>query len=81
EIWLGWANYFRYSNANRVFYREVRSVHKALVRYLRRKYRQQRRPVAWRRLWPLLRSLKIGFRPVRVIPDLVRQKQVQIHLF
>ena len=81
EIWLGWANYFRYSNANRVFYREVRSVHKALVRYLRRKYRQQRRPVAWRRLWPLLRHLKAGLRPVRVIPDLVRQRQVQTNLF
>jgi group II intron reverse transcriptase/maturase len=80
EIWLGWAYYFRFSNANRVFYREVKSVYRAFILYLRRKYRHQRRPVPWRRLRPLLKWLKIGFRPVRVIPDLVRQRQVQQEL-
>ena len=37
-LWKGWAGYFRFSNANRVFYREVKSVYRAQVRYLRRKY-------------------------------------------
>lgn len=80
-IWKGWAGYFRYSNANRVFYREVVSVYRIQVRYLRRKFRHQRRPVPWRKLRPLIRFLRSGIRPIRVIPDLVRQKQRQPALF
>ena len=26
SVWKGWANYFRFSNANRIFYRELNKV-------------------------------------------------------
>lgn len=74
-VWAGWSNYFRYGNANRVFYREVRSVRKAVWRYLRRKYRSQRRPVPWSSLIPLGLWITRGIRPVRVIPDSLQQSQ------
>ena len=45
SVWKGWCGYFRYGNANRVFYREIHSVRKEVFKYLRRKYRHQRRPV------------------------------------
>jgi RNA-directed DNA polymerase len=74
EIWQGWCEYFRYSNANRVFYGQVRTVKRQLTRYLQRKYRRQRRPVPWRVLYKWLKSLTRGIRPIRVINDLVRQR-------
>lgn len=80
-IWRGWAGYFRFSNANRVFYREVKSVYRAHGLYLRRKFRHQRRPVPWRKLTPLRKWLRRDTRPIRVIPDLVRQRQQQQMLF
>jgi len=73
-----WANYFRYGNSNRVFYREVKSVKRAVWHYLRRKNRQQRRPVPWKRLIPLGLWITRGIRPVRVIPDSLRQSQSQM---
>jgi RNA-directed DNA polymerase len=76
-IWTGWSNYFRYGNSNRVFYREVKSVKRAVWRYLRRKYRSQRRPVPWRRLIPLGLWITRGIRPARVIPDSLRQSRRQ----
>ncbi len=75
SVWSGWSNYFRYGNSNRVFYREVRSVKRAVWRYLRMKYRQQRRPVPWKRLIPLGLWITRGIRPVRVIPDSLQQRQ------
>lgn len=77
NIWFGWCEYFRYSNANRVFYRQIRSVTRAIVRYLRMKYRRQRRPVPWRKLASSIRYLRREIKPVRVITDLVRQRQTQ----
>lgn len=76
-IWRGWTNYFRYGNSNRVFYREIRSVREAIRYYLHRKYRRQRRPVPWKRLNPLAAKLLKNIKPVRVIPDLLRQNQQQ----
>ncbi|HEY8269358.1 MAG TPA: group II intron reverse transcriptase/maturase [Pseudobdellovibrionaceae bacterium] len=75
EIWDGWSEYFRYSNANRIFYRQVNVVRQQLARYLRRKFRRQRRPVPWNILYRILRTLTQGIRPKRVINDLVRQKK------
>jgi RNA-directed DNA polymerase len=66
-IWNGWCGYYRYGNANRVLSREVHSVRKEIYKYLRRKYRHQRRPVPWRRLLPLGKELMRGLRPVSVI--------------
>lgn len=81
ETWNGWSEYFRYSNANRVFYRQIRTVKKQLARFLKRKYRRQRRPVPWSILYKWLKQLTQGFRPKRVINDLIRQQTIQRSLF
>lgn len=80
-VWVGWANYFRYGNSNRVFYREVRSLKGIVDWYLRGKYRQQRKPVPWKKLYPLERRILKDIKPIRVIPDSLRQKQAQPALF
>jgi group II intron reverse transcriptase/maturase len=74
-VWTGWANYFRYGNSNRVFYREIHSVRWIVKGYLGRKYRRQRRPVPWRRLRPRALAILAGIRPLRVISDSWRQRQ------
>jgi len=56
-FWEGWSGYFRYGNANRILYREVESVKRAVISYLRRKFRHQRRPVGWGRLIPIAKHL------------------------
>lgn len=76
-IWSGWSEYFRYSNANRVFYKQVRAIKRAVIRYLRMKYRRTRRPVPWKVLRKQVTYILLGIRPVRVIPDLLRQRQAQ----
>ena len=67
--WRGWCNYFRYSNANRVFYRECNSVGELAWRYLRRKFRRTRCPVRWSRLKILHGELMKRIRPIQVIPE------------
>lgn len=76
EIWRGWANYFRYGNSNRILRKELRNLRSLVfTRYLRRKYRHQRRPVPWRRLVPLGERIGDILEPVQVIPDLLRQRR------
>lgn len=69
KIWYGWSEYFRYSNANRIFYREIKRVKMIYTRYLARKFRRQRKAVPWSTLiawrWKILRDL----RPLSVRPD------------
>ena len=77
SIWKGWAEYFRYGNANRIFYRQVKTVKRVLIGYLRRKYRRQRRPVPWRKLLKWWKYMTKRLRPTRVIPDSVTQKSNQ----
>lgn len=66
EVWYGWSEYFRYGNSNRVFYREINSVSRAILFYLRRKYRQQRKPVPWRKLLPKWKAMKADIHPLSV---------------
>lgn len=73
--WRGWSNYFRYSNGNRVFYREVDSVKRVVWWYLRRKFRRSGKPVEWSRLTILAGELMAEIRPVRVINDSTREKR------
>lgn len=80
-IWKGWAEYFRYGNANRIFYRQVKTVHRNLIGYLRRKFRNQRRPVPWRRLLKYWKWMIKDLRPIRVIPDSATQKPAQTAWF
>lgn len=78
KVWYGWCEYFRFSNANRVFYRQIRSVNRAVIAYLRLKYRRQRRPVPWRQLKKWANYVLREIKPVRVITDLVRQRKTQL---
>ena len=80
SLWTGWSEYFRYSNANRVFYRQIKSVKRLVRYYLRRKYRQQRRPVPWKRLKPIANYILANIKPLRVISDLVRLRNQQLSL-
>lgn len=77
QVWRGWSGYFRYGNSNRVLYKERHTVSRAFWRYLRRKYRRQRRPVPWRVLRVYLGRVKKQTRPPRCIPDLLRQRPRQ----
>lgn len=75
SIWRGWSGYFRYGNANRVLYREVGSVSREVYKYLRKKYRHQRRPVRWGKLISWAKVILQGLKPPRVIPQPLRQSQ------
>ena len=77
SIWRGWSGYFRYGNANRVLYREIKSVNREVYRYFRRKYRNQRRPVKWNKLIPLAQEMMNGLRAPRVIPHPFKQGQMK----
>ncbi len=69
EVWRGWCGYFRYSNANRIFYREMRKVRQLINWWLGRKFRRQRKAVSWRILLGWGRDLGKAIRPVSVIPN------------
>lgn len=69
EIWRGWCGYFRYSNANRIFYRELRKVRQIINWWLCRKFRRQRKAVPWRVLLDWGRKLGKTLRPISVIPN------------
>ena len=75
SIWRGWSGYFRYGNANRVLHREIKNVNREVYGYLRRKYRNQRRPVRWKKLVPWGQVILRGLRTPRVIPNPLRQSQ------
>jgi group II intron reverse transcriptase/maturase len=77
EIWRGWCGYFRYSNANRIFYRELRKVRQLINRWLGRKFRRQRRPVPWRKLLPWGGSMGKALRPISVIPNHLDEAQLR----
>ena len=76
-VWNGWSQYFRYGNSNHIFYKELRSLHGIVRWYLRKKYRQTRRPVRWKRLSILEKKILFGIKAMRVIPDYLSQQQRQ----
>ena len=75
SIWRGWSNYFRFGNANRVLYREIHSVRREVFGYLRRKYRHQRRPVRWSKMFPWAKAIMKGLKTPRVISKPLKQSQ------
>lgn len=77
-VWRGWCNYFRYSNGNRIIYRELHSVRRQIYRYLQRKYRRGGRPVPWRKLTKLAQSLWRSIKPVGVIPNHFAHTQLRL---
>lgn len=76
-VWNGWSQYFRYGNSNHIFYKELRSLHGIVRWYLRKKYRQTRRPVRWSQLSRLEKRIMFGIKAMRVIPDYLNQQQKQ----
>jgi len=78
QIWRGWCNYFRYSNNNHIFYREIKSVRRYIYRYLKRKFRRQRRPVPWRKLVMLCKQILKPIKPLRVYPNHLSQKKLTL---
>ena len=77
SVWQGWCNYFRYGNSNRIFYKELGSVRRTVWRYLRQKFRHTRRPVPWRKLQYLEDWILHEIKPLSVIPDYLRQQQLE----
>jgi len=76
--WRGWVNYFRFGNSNLIFYKERKAVRRVVyTHYLRSKYRHQKCPVAWRKLKLLGKRITQDIRPIGVIPNLLRQHQIQ----
>lgn len=62
QIWYGWCEYFKYSNANRIFQKELRRMKWLYTRYLVRKFRRQKNVVPWADLirwrYTILRDLR-----------------------
>jgi RNA-directed DNA polymerase len=75
EIWRGWVNYFRFGNSNRILYKELRSVRRCVMVYLRYKFRHQRRPVAWQKLQKRADWITQNIRPPTTIPNPTRLQQ------
>jgi group II intron reverse transcriptase/maturase len=69
RTWYGWSEYFRHSNANRIFYRERKQIKRIYMRYLVRKYRRQRKAVAWRKLIRWRKEMLRNLRTLRVKPN------------
>jgi len=69
SIWKGWTNYFRYSNGNRIFSRELVKVRNYVSWFMGRKFRRQRRPVPWGKLYAMARPIYCALHPVSVRPD------------
>lgn len=80
SVWRGWSNYFRYGNSNRIFYKELGSVRRIVWWYLRQKFRQQRRPVAWWKLSHLEKWIMSDLKPLAVIPNYLSQQRQYVLL-
>ena len=75
SVWRGWCNYFRYSNGNSIIYRELHSVRRQIYQYLKRKYRRGGRPVPWRKLTKVAKTIWRPIKPIGVIPNHLDHKQ------
>jgi len=77
-VWNGWSNYFRYGNSNHIFYKELTHARRTVQLYLRRKFRQQRHPVPWKRLIRIEKWIMRDIRTVSVIPNYLSQQQLHL---
>ncbi len=77
--WVGWCEYFRYGNSNRIFYRERKRAKRIYLWYLARKFRRQRRAVHWKVLIKWKIKLTNTLQVPRIVADhLARVEQIQI---
>ena len=81
QTWLGWCNYFRYSNANRIFLREASKVRRIINWWLARKFRRQRKAVPWRIILTWGKNLGKAIKPIKVIPNHLSERRTQAPLF
>lgn len=78
ETWSGWTEYFKYSNGNRIIYREMHQVREVGLWWLKRKYRRQRKAVPWVKLHEWNKSLGSVIEPIKVVPDLSKGDQLRL---
>jgi RNA-directed DNA polymerase len=76
--WLGWGEYFKYSNGNRIIHREMVRVREIGTWWLARKFRRQRKAVPWKTLLKWSHSLGAVIEPIQVIPDLSKGEQLNL---
>jgi group II intron reverse transcriptase/maturase len=77
ETWRGWCNYFRYSNANRIFVREAMNTRRTINWWMGRKFRRQKKAVPWRIVLRWGRTLGESIQPINVIPNHLSESCVQ----
>ncbi len=75
EIFRGWCEYFRYSNANKIFYAERKNVKKIYFWWLGRKFRRQKKAVPWKILGKWKQKMNKSLRPPKVVPNLLSMGQ------
>ena len=78
KTWLGWGEYFKYCNGNRVIHREMQMVRELGLWWLARKFRRQRKAVPWATLHEWNHRLTSVIEPLRVIPDLAKGDQLRL---
>ncbi len=78
QTWIGWSEYFRYGNSNRILYRERKRAKKIYLWYLGRKFRRQRKGVPWWILHKWKRKLTNALQVPKIQADhLARVKVTQ----
>ena len=78
ELWVGWSNYFRYGNSNRILQKSLRVIRRRITMFLRMKYRQQRRPVPWFKLFGRIDQIMHSIRCPQVIPNPYLQQALSL---
>lgn len=78
ETWIGWGEYFKYSNGNRIIHREMRSVRLIGLWWLTRKFRRQRKAVPKSILIKWNKEITKIIEPIKVIPDLLKGDQLRL---
>jgi len=78
ETWIGWGEYAKYSNGNRIIHREMHRVRELGLWWLGRKFRRQKRAVPWSVLRQWNRSLTGSIEPIQVVPDLSKGDQLRL---
>jgi hypothetical protein len=78
ETWIGWGEYFKYSNGNRIIHREMRNVRLIGLWWLSRKFRRQRKAVPKSILIKWNKEITKIIEPIKVIPDLSKGDQLKL---
>ena len=69
SIWRGWCEYFKYSNSNRIFFKEMRRARRIIIWWLARKFRRQRKAISWKKIFEWGRELGRTIGPIKLKPN------------